>query len=218
VTVSKQYQLPALPYGFKDLEPFISEEQLRTHHQQHHRAFVERANELLGWLDRGRREGIGPGPDELLKELAVNVGGHLLHAIFWSILGPADGGENKPQGQIKTTIEREFGNFERLRNEFSAAALGIKGEGWAGLAYCRETDRLLVVQIEGNSHNVIPGLNFILVLDIFEHAYRVDYAGSREKYVKAFWNFVNWENVNSRLKDATLLCGANCGVRNLLAG
>jgi len=135
-----------------------------------------------------------------LKELSFNIGGHLLHSLFWENLASTGQGGGKPGGVLGDALEQEFGNFERFRKEFSQAAVSVEGSGWAALTLCRQTNRPMVMQIEKHNTNVYPMFSILMVLDVFEHAYYIDYKNERAKFVEAFWNIVNWDEVSRRLE------------------
>jgi len=196
----KPYALPQLAFGYKDLEPYISETQLQIHHQKHHAAYVNGANTILETLDKNRRDGIDGDAKALSKAFSFNAAGLLLHALFWENLAPAAKTTPKPQGLFVKAIDSEFGSFERFKKEFSQAAVTAEGSGWAALVYCRQTNRPLLMQIEKHNINVIPMFRVLLVLDVWEHAYYLDYRNDRAKFVEAFWNIVNWSAVNERLE------------------
>jgi len=200
VETSGFYTLPKLPYGYKDLEPQMSEEQLRIHHTKHHQAYVNGANAVFQRLDKARKENADLEVKSALKELSFNIGGHLLHSLFWDNLAPSGKGSGKPSGTLGGTIEREFGSFDRFRKEFAQAAVSVEGSGWAALTLCKQTNRPLVMQIEKHNINVYPTFEILMVLDVFEHAYYIDYKNERAKFVEAFWNIVNWNEVNKRLE------------------
>jgi len=199
---SNLYVLPKLPYEYKDLQPYMSEEQLRIHHSKHHQAYVNGANAIFQKLDKARKEGADIDVKATLKELSFNIGGHLLHSLFWGNLAPAGKGGGKPSGALGEAIEKEFGSFERFKKEFSQAAVSVEGSGWAALTLCKQTNRPLIMQIEKHNTNVYPGFRILMVLDVFEHAYYIDYKNERAKFVDAFWNIVNWNEVNKRLKES----------------
>jgi len=198
---SNLYVLPKLPYEYKDLQPYMSEEQLRIHHSKHHQAYVNGANAIFQRLDKARKEGSDIDVKSTLKELSFNIGGHLLHSLFWGNLAPAGKGGGKPSGVLGDAIEKEFGSFERFKKEFSQAAISVEGSGWAALSFCRQTNRPIIMQIEKHNTNVYPMFRILMVLDVFEHAYYIDYKNERAKFVDAFWNIVNWDEVNKRLKE-----------------
>jgi Fe-Mn family superoxide dismutase len=200
---TKFYSLPKLPYGYKDLEPHMSEMQLTIHHQKHHQAYVNGANSLLERLDKARKEGADIDVKATLKELSWNIGGHKLHSIFWKVLTPASKSTGKPVKALGEALNKEFGSFERFKKEFSQAAASVEGSGWAALTLCRHTRRPLIMQIEKHNMNVYPGYRILMVLDVFEHAYYIDYKNDRAKFVEAFWNLVNWDEVNKRFEEAT---------------
>lgn len=196
----KPYVLPQLSFAYNALEPFISEAQLQLHHQKHHAAYVNGANAILETLDKNRREGIDGDAKALAKAFSFNAAGHLLHSLFWENLAPAARTAPKPQGAIAQALDAEFGSFERFRKEFSQTAATAEGSGWAALVYCRQTQRPLLMQIEKHNTNVIPMFRVLLVLDVWEHAYYLDYKNDRGKFVEGFWNIVNWAEVNARLE------------------
>ncbi|KUK00433.1 MAG: Superoxide dismutase, partial [Methanobacteriaceae archaeon 41_258] len=194
----KFYELPELPYGYDALEPYISEEQLTIHHQKHHQAYVDGANNLLRKLDEARESKTGIDYKAAAKELSFHVGGFLLHRFFWENMGPADENGGEPHGKIKDYIEKDFGGFERFKEEFSQTAISTEGSGWAMLIYCPLTDRLFIIQVEKHNINLIPQCKVLLVLDVWEHAYYLDYKNLRPDYVEAFWKIINWDEVNNR--------------------
>jgi Fe-Mn family superoxide dismutase len=195
------YSLPKLPYGYGDLEPYMSEEQLRIHHSKHHQAYVNGANAILQKLDKARKDGADLDVKSTLKELSFNIGGHLLHSLFWDNLAPAGKGGETPGGVLGDAIAKEFGSFERFKKEFSQAATSVEGSGWVALAFCKQTKRPLIMQIEKHNTNVYPMFRILMVLDVFEHAYYIDYKNERAKFVDAFWNIVNWNEVSKRLRE-----------------
>lgn len=200
---TKFYVLPKLPYGYKDLEPYMSEQQLTIHHQKHHQAYVNGANAILERLDKARKDGTDVDIKATLKELSWNIGGHLLHSLFWDNLASAGKGGGKPSGALSDAIDKEFGNFERFKKEFTQAAVSVEGSGWAALTFCRQTRRPIIMQIEKHNTNVYPAFRILMVLDVFEHAYYIDYKNERAKFVEAFWSIVNWNEVNKRLEDVS---------------
>lgn len=195
--MEKLYALPKLSYSYGDLAPHISEQQLMIHHQKHHQAYVNGANAILERLDKARQDGADVDVKATLKDFSFQIGGHVLHSLFWENLAPKAGGA--PKGKIAELISQEFGSFERFKKEFTQAAMSVEGSGWAALTFCRKTNRPIIMQIEKHNTNVYPGFSILLVLDVFEHAYYLDYKNERAKFVEAFWNIVNWDAVNKRL-------------------
>jgi superoxide dismutase, Fe-Mn family len=189
------YELPPLPYDYKDLEPYISEEQLKIHHDKHHQAYVDGANALFKKFDARDSEF---DIKAVAKELSFHVGGFILHKLFWENMGPAEKCGGEPTGTIADYIKKDFGSFERFKKEFTQAAVGVEGSGWAALTLCRRTNRIFIMQIEKHNVNVIPGFRIMMVLDVWEHAYYLDYQNRRPEFVDAFWNLVNWDEVNKR--------------------
>lgn len=198
---NKFYTLPKLPYEYNELAPYMSEEQLKIHHSKHHQAYVNGANTILQKLDKARKENAEIDVKSILKELSFNIGGHLLHSLFWGNLAPTGKGGGKPGGILGDVIEKEFGGFDRFKKEFTQAAISVEGSGWAALTFCRQTKRPIIMQIEKHNMNVYPMFRILMVLDVFEHAYYIDYKNERAKFVDAFWNIVNWNEVNKRLEE-----------------
>lgn len=197
----KYYTLPQLPYNYGDLAPYMSEEQLRIHHMVHHQAYVNGANEILEMLEKARKENAELDIKAALKALSWNVGGHLLHSIFWRNLAPPGKGGGTPGGKLADLLWNEFRSFERFKKEFTQAAVSVEGSGWAALALCSQTGRPMIMQIEKHNTNVFPSFPILMVLDVFEHAYYIDYKNKRGAFVEAFWNIVNWDEVARRLEE-----------------
>jgi Fe-Mn family superoxide dismutase len=197
----KLYILPKLPYDYADLQPYMSKEQLTIHHDKHHQAYVNGANAILQRFDKARKEGTDLDVKSTLKELSFNIGGNLLHSLFWNNLAPPKKAGGKPTGALGEAIDKEFGNFDRFKKEFSQAASSVEGSGWAALTICKQTKRPMIMQIEKHNTNVYPGFHILMVLDVFEHAYYIDYKNDRAKYIEAFWSIVNWSKANERFED-----------------
>jgi Fe-Mn family superoxide dismutase len=196
---SKMYSLPKIPYAYKALAPYISEAQLTLHHQKHHQAYVTGANAILEKLDNARRDNADLDMKATLKELSFHIGGYRLHKLFFGNLAPAGvGGGGVPKDELAKAIDTEFGKFERFKKEFTQAASSVEGSGWAVLTYCWNTRRLYIMQLEKHNVNVIPGYRVLMALDVWEHAYYLDYKNDRAKYIDAFWSLVNWDEVNTR--------------------
>lgn len=193
-----KYVLPELPYAYSDLAPFISETVMILHHQKHQQAYVNGANAILETLEKARKEGTDIDMKSALKSLSFNVGGIVLHNLFWENMAPVTkGGGGEPGGDLKAAIDKEFGSFDRFKKEFSTTATSVEGSGWAALVADGE-GRLLTMQIEKHNVNLFPNFKILLVLDVWEHAYYLDYKNDRAKYVENFWNIVNWKAVSKR--------------------
>lgn len=198
----KEYQLPKLKYGYGDLAPYISEKQLQIHHDKHHQAYVNGANAILKKLKELRASGADMDIKALMKELSFNIGGHLLHFLFWDNLAPENkGGGGEPTGILAEEISKEFGSFEQFKKEFSKAALTAEGSGWACLTYCLQTAKPIIMQVEKHNTNVYPMFRILMALDVWEHAYYLDYQNNRAGFIESFWKIVNWETVNKRLEN-----------------
>lgn len=194
----KFYNLPNIPYEYDALVPYITEDQLKVHHLKHHNAYVEGANAIFRKMENTRAENANLDMKAILKELSFQIGGFILHSMFWNNLAPANNGEGKPSGSLLEAVENEFGSFERFQDEFTRTALSVEGSGWAMLTYCEYTRRLLLMQIEKHNINVYPNFRILLLLDVWEHAYYIDYKNDRIKYIDAFWEIVNWKKAEER--------------------
>lgn len=198
--MTKIYQLPELSYGYKALEPYISEKQLTIHHQKHHQGYVNGANAVLEKLEKSRQQNSSLDMKATLKELSFNLGGYILHSLFWDNITPVKkGGGGQPTGILADILKSEFITIERFKQEFSQAAASVEGSGWAALTYCQRTKRPLIMQIEKHNINIYPDLKILLVLDLWEHAYYLDYQNKRAEFIDAFWNIVNWKAVSNRI-------------------
>ena len=198
---SKLYTLPKLPYDYGDLQPYMSKEQLTIHHDKHHQGYVNGANAILQKLDKARKEGADLDIKSTLKELSFNIGGNLLHSLFWNNLAPPKKAGGKPGGALGDALDKEFGSFDRFKKEFTQAAQSVEGSGWAVLTIDKQTKRPVIMQLEKHNTNVYPGFHILMVLDVWEHAYYIDYKNDRAKYIEAFWNIVNWNKPNERLQE-----------------
>ncbi len=195
-----EYTLPALAYDYSALAPSISGTIMELHHSKHHQAYVTGANTALAQLAEARDSGQLTYVNKLEKDLAFNLGGHVNHSIFWTNLSP-DGGD-KPTGDLASAIDDNFGSFDKFQAHFAATALGVQGSGWAVLAWDSIGQRLIIQQFFDQQANFAAGTIPVLMLDVWEHAYYLDYRNVRADYVKAFWNIVNWANVNDRFTIA----------------
>ena len=195
------YELPDLPYDYDALEPHISGEIMQLHHDKHHATYVAGANTALEKLEKAREEGADANEIRALsKNLAFNLGGHTNHSIFWKNLSPNGGGE--PTGELTEAINRDFGSFEKFKDHFSAAATGLQGSGWAVLGYDHIAGRLIIEQLTDQQGNVSVDFTPLLMLDMWEHAFYLQYKNVKADYVKAVWNVFNWEDVAERYARA----------------
>ncbi len=194
------YTLPELPYDYAALEPHISGKIMQLHHDKHHQAYVTGANAALDALAEARESGNLANVNKLEKDLAFNVGGHVNHTIFWNNLSP-EGGE-RPEGELAAALDEYFGSFEKFQAHFTAAAMGVQGSGWAVLAWDALGQRANVVQLFDQQGNLPAGTVPLLMLDVWEHAYYLDYLNVRADYVSAFWNIANWADVAKRFDAA----------------
>ena len=196
-----KYELPELDYAYDALEPHISGEIMELHHTKHHQNYVNGANAALDKLQAARENGeIAGVVTALSKDLAFNLGGHTNHSLFWKNLSPNGGGE--PTGELAEAINRDFGSFEKFQEHFNGAALGLQGSGWAVLGYDHVADRLVIEQMTDQQGNLSINLTPLLLLDMWEHAFYLQYKNVKPDYVNAWWNVVNWKDVAERYAAA----------------
>ncbi|MEJ6013924.1 superoxide dismutase [Corynebacterium sp. H127] len=196
-----KYELPQLDYAYDALEPHISAEIMELHHTKHHQNYVNGANAALEKMEAARQDGtIGAVVTGLSKDLAFNLGGHTNHSLFWKNLAPNAGGQ--PTGELAEAIDRDFGSYEAFQAHFEAAALGLQGSGWAVLAWDTLGERLVIEQMTDQQGNLSIDLRPLLMLDMWEHAFYLQYKNVKADYVKAVWNVFNWEEVAKRFAAA----------------
>lgn len=194
------YTLPELQYDYAALEPSISARIMELHHSKHHAAYVLGANTALEKMEEARDKGDFASINKLEKDLAFNLGGHINHSIFWTNLTPDS--QERPAGDLAAAIDEYFGSFDKFQAHFNAAALGIQGSGWAVLSWDPVGKRLLIQQMFDQQANMAQATIPVLQLDMWEHAFYLDYQNVKADYVNAFWNIVNWENVAQRFDVA----------------
>lgn len=198
-----KHQLPPLPYAYNALEPVISEEIMRLHHDKHHKSYVDGLNKAELEMQKARETNDFALIKHWEREAAFNGAGHYLHTIFWNIMSPNGGG--KPKGELLREIENSFGSFEKFKRHFTEAANKVEGVGWAILVWSPRSHRLEILQAEMHQHlsqwDVIP----LLVLDVWEHAYYLQYKNDRKAYIDKWWNVVNWDVVAKRYQKAKQL-------------
>lgn len=198
-----KFELPALPYDFNALEPNIDPRTMEIHHGKHHAGYVAKLNTAVEGTDLE-----GKSLEELLANASANTavrnngGGHWNHSLFWTVMSPNGGGE--PNGDLAEAINSEFGSFEDFKKKFSDAAATRFGSGWAWLVV---SDSKLVVTSTPNQDNPLMDVadmkgTPILGLDVWEHAYYLNYQNRRPDYISSWWNVVNWDEVAKRFNDA----------------
>ncbi|MBS3773660.1 MAG: superoxide dismutase [Bacteroidales bacterium] len=198
------FQLPELPYAYDALEPYIDKRTMELHHDKHHAGYTNKFNAAIEGTDFENME-----VEEIFKNVSNHPvavrnhgGGFYNHSLFWKMMSPNGGGE--PEGDLRKTIERDFGSFENFRDEFSKAAAGRFGSGWAWLCL-DEHDKLNICSTPNQDNPLMDvagcsAKKLLLGLDVWEHAYYLKYHNRRADYIQAFWNIVNWDEVASRLK------------------
>ncbi|MEX5260866.1 superoxide dismutase [Kocuria sp. CPCC 205258] len=198
--MAEKYTLPDLPYDYAALEPHISAKIMELHHDKHHATYVAGANTALEKMAEARANGDGAAAAKLSKDLQFNLGGHVNHSVFWQNLSPEGG--DKPTGELAAAIDDHFGSFDAFRDHFTAAATTIQGSGWAILALEPVGGNLVIEQMYDQQNGVPVATIPLLQLDMWEHAFYLDYQNVKADYVKAFWNIVNWADVQERFEKA----------------
>ncbi|MCB0912919.1 MAG: superoxide dismutase [Propionibacteriaceae bacterium] len=194
------YTLPDLDYDYGALAPHIAPEIMELHHSKHHAAYVAGANTALDKLAEARDKGDFGSVPKLEKDLAFHLGGHINHSVFWKNMSPDGGGQ--PDGEVAAAIEEFFGSFTGFQGQFEAAANSLQGSGWALLVWDPLGQRLNINQLYDQQNSVPVGQLPVLQLDMWEHAFYLQYKNVKADYVKAWWNVVNWADVAARLAKA----------------
>lgn len=195
-----KYTLPDLTYDYGALAPFISGKIMELHHDKHHAAYVNGANAALDAMEEARATNNLTNINKLQKDLAFNLAGHINHGVFWLNLSPEGG--DKPTGELAAAIDEFFGSFDRFLAHFNASALGIQGSGWNILAWDTLGQKLIIEQLYDHQGNLAPASIPLLMLDMWEHAFYLDYMNVKADYVKAYWNIVSWPDVQARFEAA----------------
>ncbi|MCA9274469.1 MAG: superoxide dismutase [Phycisphaerales bacterium] len=192
------FELPKLPYEYNALEPHIDARTMEIHHSKHHQGYVNNANAALEgteWADKCYGEilaRIKEIPEDKRTAVQNNVGGHANHSLFWTILSPNGGGE--PSGELADAINSAFGSFDSFKEQFAKAAATRFGSGWAWLGF-DDKGKLHIGSTPNQDSPIMMGHKPIMGLDVWEHAYYLNYQNRRPDYISAFWNVVNWDKV-----------------------
>lgn len=199
------YELPKLPYAENALEPHVDATTMQIHHDKHHNTYVTKLNAALeGHDDLASKDvedlirDLNSIPEDIRTAVRNNGGGHANHTFFWQILSPDGGG--KPSGDLASAIESKFGSFEKFQEEFAASATGRFGSGWAWLVL--SGGELEIMSTANQDSPIMEGKTPILGLDVWEHAYYLKYQNRRPEYIDAFWNIINWNEVEKRYLEA----------------
>jgi Fe-Mn family superoxide dismutase len=199
------FELPPLPYDYAALEPTIDEQTMKLHHDKHHQAYVTNLN---GAVEKHPHLGektpeqlisdLNSVPEEVRTVVRNNGGGHVNHTMFWQIMAPKGGGD--PTGNIASQIESDFGSFDDFKKKFNEAAAKQFGSGWGWLVW--KDGKLAIITTPNQDNPLSQGLYPILGNDVWEHAYYLKYNNRRPDYLAAWWNVVNWDEVNKRFEQA----------------
>jgi Fe-Mn family superoxide dismutase len=195
-----QYTLPDLPYDYGALEPHISGEIMQLHHDKHHAAYVKGANSALDQMADARDSNALGTVNLLEKNLAFNLGGHINHSVFWPNMSPNGG--DKPDGELGAAVDEYFGSFDGFRAQFKAASSGIQGSGWGMLVWDTLGQRLNIMQLFDQQGNLPAAQIPIVLLDMWEHAFYLQYKNVKGDYIDAWWNVVNWADAQARFDAA----------------
>ncbi len=198
-----EHRLPPLPYAYNALEPYIDEEIMRLHHSEHHNSYIEGLNKAEKEMEKARRKNNFDLIKHWQREAAFNGAGHYLHTIFWNSMSPKGGGN--PRGSLAEQINTDFVSFDRFKEHFSESAKNVEAVGWAILVWAPQARRLEILQAEKHQNlsqwDVVP----LLPLDVWEHAYYLQYKNNRGLYVDNWWNVVDWNYVSDRFQKAKQL-------------
>lgn len=200
---NQPYKLPPLLYDFNALEPIISAEIMSLHYNKHHQTYVNNLNKALEQYAEAQQKQDIAKMIALQSAIKFNGGGHVNHSIFWTNLAPKNqGGGNAPEGELATAIHEEFGSLQKLVELLSEKAVAIQGSGWGWLGYDKTHDRLVIATCENQDPLSTKGLTPLLGIDVWEHAYYLQYKNVRADYVKNIWHIINWRNVEERYRNA----------------
>ena len=201
--MTQQYQLPALPYDFNALEPVISAEIMSLHYNKHHNTYVTNLNKALEQYAESEQKNDLAAQIALQQAIKFNGGGHLNHSIFWTNLAPKNqGGGTSPTGNLAKAIDSKWGSLDKFIEEFSAKTVAIQGSGWGWLGFNKAKKQLEIATCANQDPLSTAGLTPLLGIDVWEHAYYLQYKNVRADYVKAIWGIVNWKNVAERYDQA----------------
>ncbi|HEX6923584.1 MAG TPA: superoxide dismutase [Bacillales bacterium] len=200
-----KYELPDLPYAYNALEPHIDEETMKIHHDKHHNTYVTKLNAAIEGHDDLAQKSVDDlvadldaVPEDIRTAVRNNGGGHANHTLFWQIMGPNGGGE--PSGELADALNQKFGSFDKFKEAFQNAAKGRFGSGWAWLVV--NNGQLEIVDTPNQDNPQTDGKTPILGVDVWEHAYYLKYQNRRPDYLEAFFNVINWDEVEKRYKEA----------------
>jgi len=195
-----KHELPELPYAYDALEPYYDEQTVRLHHDKHHAAYVAGLNKAEEMLEQARAAGDFALIQHAEKQLAFHGSGNLLHTLFWQNMAPNAGAD--PAGELAKQIETDFGGIEAFKKQFAAAAAAVEGSGWAVLGWLADYGKLYILQIENHQKLTMWGIEPLLILDVWEHAYYLKYQNRRPEWIENWWRLVNWPDVATRFAAA----------------
>jgi Fe-Mn family superoxide dismutase len=204
IAAETSYQLPELPYDFDALEPVITAQIMELHYKKHHQGYVTNLNTALEKYHDAESKNDVASMIALQQAIKFNGGGHINHSIFWTILAPMGTGGKGPTGDLAKMIERDFKSFDQFKEKFTNATIGIQGSGWGWLGYSKGSKRLELATCANQDPLSTQGLMPIMGVDVWEHAYYLQYLNVRADYVKAIWQIFNWKAIEERFAKAIL--------------
>lgn len=196
------FKLPDLPYAYDALEPYIDAQTMELHHSKHHQTYVDKLNGAIKDTEYAEKtleeilQDLDSLPENIRTAVRNNGGGHYNHSFFWKIMSPDAGG--KPEGRLADLIDSSFGSLDKFKDEFAAAAVGRFGSGWVWLL--QDGDKLKITSTPNQDSPIMEGVEPLLGLDVWEHAYYLKYQNRRPEYIDAWWNVVDWQTVAEKLQ------------------
>jgi len=197
------YQLPDLPYDFDALEPVISAEIMELHYSKHHKTYVTKLNEALEKYHEAESKNDVSNMIALQNAIKFNGGGHINHSIFWTILCPKSKAKGGPSAKLLDAIKKDFGSFDNFQKDFNEKTIAIQGSGWGWLGYNKNMKELQITTCANQDPLSTTGLVPLLGVDVWEHAYYLQYKNVRPDYVKAIWDIINWDEIEKKFELAT---------------
>ncbi|KAL4710911.1 hypothetical protein ACJJTC_002541 [Scirpophaga incertulas] len=196
----QKHTLPDLPYEYSALEPVVSREIMSLHHSKHHATYINNLNAAEEKLAQAQAKGDIQTVISLAPALKFNGGGHINHTIFWQNLSPCGG---KPSDELTKAVEKDFGSWDNMKNQLAAASVGVQGSGWGWLGYNKQSKKIQIATCQNQDPlQATTGLVPLFGIDVWEHAYYLQYKNVRADYVKAIFDVANWKDVSSRFENA----------------
>ena len=200
--MAQTFELPDLKYDFNALEPVISAEIMELHYTKHHKGYVTKLNEALEKYEEAQNKNDVAQMIAMQSAIKFNGGGHVNHALFWTSLTKESEGGELAKGGLSQAIDQAFGSFEKFKEKFNAKTGAIQGSGWGWLGYCKESDSVKIATCANQDPLSTQGMVPLLGVDVWEHAYYLQYKNLRPDYLKNIWRVINWKEVEQRFNAA----------------